>query len=267
MLEITKAISRVVGGRLQVQIDLKGDLPGHPFRGNQWSGGNTDSSGNFPSSGGSIEDPNVSVLMERYREMFGGIDEKTFTLEERDAAIRKNVENAIAVARGRKAEPLSDRDIEILKIHEQIVGYVDRGYRKINQKLRKDIPLSLEEKETTDRLKSLEQDMDVIMYRGIPGLEKSAKKMEIGSELESKGLSSTSMSVATAMAFTKTREEPTVMEIRVRRGTPLPTAYLSHETEVILADKSKFRVRGFSRAKHPFSKTGFVKVIQMEQIT
>jgi hypothetical protein len=36
-----KAEAEVVGGRLQVQIDLqvKGDLPGHPFRGNQWSGG------------------------------------------------------------------------------------------------------------------------------------------------------------------------------------------------------------------------------------
>lgn len=30
---------KFVGGRLQVHIDLKGDLPGHPFRGNQWSGG------------------------------------------------------------------------------------------------------------------------------------------------------------------------------------------------------------------------------------
>lgn len=39
MLEVTKATSRVVGGQLQVQIDLKGDLPGHPFRGNQWEGG------------------------------------------------------------------------------------------------------------------------------------------------------------------------------------------------------------------------------------
>ena len=39
MLKVVGAKSSVVGGRLQVQIDLKGDLPGHPFRGNQWSGG------------------------------------------------------------------------------------------------------------------------------------------------------------------------------------------------------------------------------------
>lgn len=39
MLEIVKAHGKVVSGRLQIQIDLKGDLPGHPFRGNQYSGG------------------------------------------------------------------------------------------------------------------------------------------------------------------------------------------------------------------------------------
>lgn len=39
MIEVVGAKSRLVGGRLQVEIDLKGDLPGHPFRGNQWSGG------------------------------------------------------------------------------------------------------------------------------------------------------------------------------------------------------------------------------------
>jgi len=31
--------SWIQDGRLQVQVDLKGDLPGHPFRGNQWSVG------------------------------------------------------------------------------------------------------------------------------------------------------------------------------------------------------------------------------------
>ena len=36
--------AKIVGGRLQVHIDLKGgpgsgDTPGHPFRGNQWDGG------------------------------------------------------------------------------------------------------------------------------------------------------------------------------------------------------------------------------------
>lgn len=36
-------------GRLQVQIDLKGDLPGHPFRGNQWDGG-SGGSGEWDSS-------------------------------------------------------------------------------------------------------------------------------------------------------------------------------------------------------------------------
>lgn len=39
MLEVVGAKSRLVSGRLQVEIDLKGDLPGHPFRGNQYSGG------------------------------------------------------------------------------------------------------------------------------------------------------------------------------------------------------------------------------------
>ena len=39
MLKITGASGKVVDGRLKLQIDLKGDLPGHPFRGNQWSGG------------------------------------------------------------------------------------------------------------------------------------------------------------------------------------------------------------------------------------
>jgi len=39
MLKVVGASSKVVDGRLQVQIDLKGDLPGHPFRGNQWGGG------------------------------------------------------------------------------------------------------------------------------------------------------------------------------------------------------------------------------------
>jgi len=38
---VAKAHATVVNGRLQVSIDLqtKGDLPGHPFRGNQWSSG------------------------------------------------------------------------------------------------------------------------------------------------------------------------------------------------------------------------------------
>jgi hypothetical protein len=36
-----KTTAAIVNGRLQVQIDLqmKGDAPGHPFRGNQWTGG------------------------------------------------------------------------------------------------------------------------------------------------------------------------------------------------------------------------------------
>lgn len=36
-----KTTAAIVNGRLQVQIDLqmKGDAPGHPFRGNQWEGG------------------------------------------------------------------------------------------------------------------------------------------------------------------------------------------------------------------------------------
>lgn len=39
-----KTTAAIVNGRLQVQIDLqtKGDSPGHPFRGNQWSGGRGD---------------------------------------------------------------------------------------------------------------------------------------------------------------------------------------------------------------------------------
>lgn len=38
---IVKSSATMVNGRLQVSIDLqtKGDLPGHPFRGNQWDGG------------------------------------------------------------------------------------------------------------------------------------------------------------------------------------------------------------------------------------
>jgi len=36
--------SWIEDGRLQVHVDLKGDLPGHPFRGNQWSGGGVGSS-------------------------------------------------------------------------------------------------------------------------------------------------------------------------------------------------------------------------------
>lgn len=38
-MKVISASSKAVGGRLQVEINLKGDLPGHPFRGNQWEGG------------------------------------------------------------------------------------------------------------------------------------------------------------------------------------------------------------------------------------
>lgn len=38
MIEVVRATGLVKDGRLQVRIDLKGDLPGHPFRGNQWTG-------------------------------------------------------------------------------------------------------------------------------------------------------------------------------------------------------------------------------------
>lgn len=38
LIEDVVASAKMVDGRLQIEIDLKGDLLGHPFRGNQWSG-------------------------------------------------------------------------------------------------------------------------------------------------------------------------------------------------------------------------------------
>lgn len=39
LIEDVGVSAKMVGGRLQIEIDLKGDLPGHEFHGNQWDGG------------------------------------------------------------------------------------------------------------------------------------------------------------------------------------------------------------------------------------
>lgn len=268
MLEVTKATSRVVGGRLQVQIDLKGDLPGHPFRGNQWSGGVGGSEG-FPSSSGKLEKHDPLELMRLYEKMFGDVDEKTYTKEEIEAANSKDISNQFAKARGKEIDPLTEREQQVLKMHFALTLYVDRGYKKLNQKLRKGNPLTQEEEETAKMLSSLERDMDVVMYRGIPGLEKMTKKLGVGQEIEMVGYSSTTLDTVTAMAFTKDLgvKEPAIMEIKVKRGSVLPSFFSSHETEVILPTNSKFRIVGFKRVEHPLSPSGFVKVVQLEQLT
>lgn len=38
LIEDVGVSAKMVDGRLQIEIDIKGDLPGHPFRGNQWTG-------------------------------------------------------------------------------------------------------------------------------------------------------------------------------------------------------------------------------------
>jgi len=263
------------GSRLRVALEVdgtKGDLPGHPFRGNQWSGGQGGSE-RFPSSSGKVEDIESKRIVAIYNEKFGSIDRETYSPEEISSAISKRVANMFAEAQGKETKELTEREKTVLDMHEKITGYTSSGYRAINRKLRKDEVLTEKEKNTVDMIESLQKDMDEIVYRGIGSkLEKDAKKMKIGMEIESKGLQSTSLNPFMAMAYSQQhgkggyKGNPTFMEIRVHRATPLPTFHTSHEAELILSHGTKYKVVGFKEADFIGSPTGKINLVQIEQL-
>lgn len=75
--------SWIQDGRLQVQVDLKGDLPGHPFRGNQWGEGEQEDptirlAGSLAPTLSDDEIKNRSVLHGLHVAVAGGIDRDSF---------------------------------------------------------------------------------------------------------------------------------------------------------------------------------------------
>lgn len=230
--------------------------------------------GRFTESGGHLSMKKEDIDKEAYDRLAANTDAKTFSKEEHERAIARAVEVEIAEAHGESAKPLSSREVEVLDVHEKIVNYVGKGYKKINKVLRKGGVLDVEQQATVDMLKSLEQDLGGFMvYRGQPRLGKLLDKLRVGQVFDMQGMTSSTADpfVAEAFALVGVRKRPpipTIFQIKTKRGTALPSAYASHETEVILPHNASYEVKGLVRATTDteFVESGLVNLIQLEQL-
>lgn len=237
MLEVVGAKSKVVDGRLQVQIDLqtKGDLPGHPFRGNQWTGGG---------------------------EAVGRGDNRMITVARSENDVSENIRSQ----KNRVGDLIEKENLRDA-IHKYTGGIRGDGigyFRKLNRDLRSGGELDPElEKLATDldKLTSLKFDPPgATAYRGIADpegssatdfLRKAEAALSEGGTIRDPGFGSASASAGVSRDFAGRSDsgDKVIMQIDgIERGAYLEGATkVSGELEVLLPRGTEYRIVGIDK--------------------
>lgn len=226
------------------RLRMKGDLSGHPFRGNQWSG--------------------------------GGGDNRTI-----DRLDSENLRESLNKSAEKVAETSGDPSVAAA-IESYTRGKDAAGepiHRKLNTALRSGSAPDAEcgkVRDALDKLTSEEFEEPVTVYRGTGDhgremLAAAERLMREGGEARDDGFGSASADPMVARGFAgwdESRETRIVVQIEARRGAYVGkvSAYDEGEHEVLLPRGSRFRVKGIDHNVQ----IGGVKVkhtvIRMEQV-